>query len=29
MKVLRANATNIKNHEAEKKKLLLSLLLIE
>lgn len=29
MKVLRANATNINNHEAEKKKLVLSLLLIE
>jgi hypothetical protein len=29
MKVLRANATNINTHEAGKKKLVLSLLLIE
>jgi hypothetical protein len=29
MKVLRANATNINNHEAEKKKHVLSLLLID
>ena len=29
MKVLRANATNINNHRAEKKKHVLSLLLIE
>jgi hypothetical protein len=29
MKVLRANATNINNHEAGKKKHVLSLLLIE